>query len=127
MKKIVFSILWFVGGFLASKLVGELGYRLLNDGTTGVSLWRAAVPAILATATLVYCIYKGIKVIKNKPDMPLTKNIDSLNRAKKEFSPIQNETAFEYVAIFIVSIICIFYVYDILKMLKKILNVIDFL
>lgn len=101
MKKYFLVVIWAIAGILGGNLINEIGYILLNDATTGISKWRAIVPALLGFGFSVFCFSQVFKTWKGRDFFKKEESV------KDDNSPIQNEKVFEYVAIVLLAILLV--------------------
>lgn len=57
--RVIRAILWILGSFLASKIVGNFVYEMLNEPNAGVNLVNAFIPAVFSAVIFSFGIYKA--------------------------------------------------------------------
>jgi hypothetical protein len=106
MKKYSLVIFWIVAFIISDKYLNQIFFKIFNDSTTGVSMWRAVIPAVMTTVVSTFCLYRAYRALKGKPRQSEVLHTPILSK-KDSFSPIQNENIFEYVAIVLAVLITI--------------------
>jgi hypothetical protein len=64
MDNVMRLIGWTVVGMIGASLINEIVYQLIPLPSQGVSILKAALPALSGSIFLAYCVYRGFNRFK---------------------------------------------------------------
>ena len=74
------AALWVFGGFIGAKIANDFFYPFFNNSSTGISMVRALMPALIAVSILIFGCYKGYIQYKKIDNNEKKNSTDAVNK-----------------------------------------------